>query len=321
MAIIYSCGFEAGLSTFYTSGGWTFTGSTSILNTTPHRSLAGEGGDWYLHVDDATTTPVFGATARWLHFWLRQNSSSGGFYEHDILFRRSGATNWTVRFDRRVETGGAVSDRTISGLTSHWVAIELLSLNAAGLCNVYVDGELVVSFAGDTQVSGVAGWDQVRFDDYNKDIDIDDIIVTDVVTGRLGERYITVCRPNGDNTIALTPTPGPTSYTGVDEAPTSTTDYNTATILLQEDIYDMSALAYTPASIDFVQVFAYAMADGIFTQGELTVLSGATTSRSAPIALTVTYKGISAIWETDPNTAAAWLTAGVNAMGNGIRFS
>lgn len=339
MSFLFSCGFEAADREYYVSQGWYIQSTSTIIGTTPHRSLAGEGGDYYLHSDDTIKSPSFSSTARWLHFWWSykgSGSSSGPLTDIPIVIQRQGSDQFTVFIKAsgfvqllRGGSGGTVVATSALTLTRapHWFAIELLAQNAAGVCNLYVDGaaSAFVTYTGDTQALSVTGWDSFELGKTSKNTDIDDVIVTDNVTGRLDERYITSVWPDSDVAIGLTPTPGPTSYTGVDERPPSTAEYNTATAALQEDIYGTSNLSYTPASIDFVNVHAFAARDGAITLGELICRSGAVTSYSATKALTAgtyyPYSSISNIWDADPNTGVAWLTAGVNAMSCGIRFS
>lgn len=330
MAILYATGFEAGNSAFYVAQGWQFTGASAVTTTNPHRSLAGEGGDYELYLNEYVKSPAFDSTARWLHFWLHHRDLDGYWGSWmGLEFQRVGASQLTIDFytmrvqAKRSTTVLATSNPHRKG--DHWVAIELLAQDAAGILNVYFDGDTapILTFTGDTKASTNTGWDRLLFYDYAMDVDIDDLIITDNVTGRLGERVLAPIVPSSDVAIVLTPTPGPTSYTGIDERPPSTAEYNTATAALQEDIYGMSNLGFVPPTIDGLVVNAYGARDGAITQAELTVVSGVTTSRSAVIALPGSggYGAALDIWETDPNTGAAWLPAAVSAVNCGIRFS
>jgi hypothetical protein len=74
-------------------------------------------------------------------------------------------------------------------------------------------------------------------------------------------------------------------------------------------------LPFTPDSIHAVQVTMCARKDDAATREvRCRVKSGAASANGAPLALTASYVYYRDIFETDPNTSAAWTSGGVNAI-------
>jgi hypothetical protein len=335
---IFSCGFEAGDLDYYTDLGWTFSGNNSDIVTTAgrvHQSFNGRGGNQAASFEDDLLSPVFGATGRWFHFWVEGQTTLTAWA---VEFRRAGSANFTVQFNpdgvillrRGTAISTIVADGSFSFTVPHWIEIELLSQDAAGICNVYVDGVLAASFTGDTQNSGTAGWDQVFFSSNNINLSVDDIIVTTAAEGQLGERFLPGLAPEGNDLInsEATSTGGAGSFSNVDEIPPDgDTSYNEFTVA-NRDRYTMENLGWTPADVHAVTLFGYAARDGTLTQFELLCATdtggGGVTEAFGPIeglASAGVYAPVQATFNVDPDTAVAWTPAGLDDLRAGGRFS
>jgi hypothetical protein len=207
----------------------------------------------------------------------------------------------------------------------------VVAANVGGIINVWVDGVLKASYTGDTQEHAtLADWDSFGFGfnfapspGISSDGWVDDIIVTDNITGRVAEHYFSTITPDGDSApLTLTPSTGLTHFNLVNEIPANDTTYNGTAVSGNEDLYTMSN-PFASASILTVNVCARATRDGALTNGEISVKSGATTVYSAVTLLPASpsYLGIQHLLDTDPDTGVAWTSGGVNAMEAGFRIT
>jgi len=342
MAVLYATSFEGGSVAYMILAGWTGSNLAIHSGTRVHRTLAGVGGSFAMDITGAgvlTRTPVFSTTSRWFHtYFAPQDADTPATAV--FVFERSGAFTFTVRINPtgtieliRGDTAGTVvatSAGVINRGVPHWLAIQLLAADAAGTCEVWSDGVLVVSFTGDTKAhTTLANWDQVRLvaSGFSADHTIDDVIVTDSTTGRVVEHVAPVMVVDGVSSGNLTgvPVTGANRYQNVDEGgangATSQTDYNQAVAVNDEDIYTLSDPP-TPTSVLCAVFWAEAARSGGITQAEIRVESGATTV-SGPVEVLPAsdYEANFYIRETDPDTAAAWTAAGLNAAKAGIKFT
>jgi hypothetical protein len=207
-----------------------------------------------------------------------------------------------------------------------WLEIELLAQDAAGACNVYVNGSATafVSFAGDTRNSTTTdGWDSVAFSYSNtNDNAYDDVIVTTNAEGRPNEVFCLGLAPNGNDVIQSTSSGGGAgTYTNVDDLPFSSTDYNIFTSG-QQDTYDCAALPWTPTLILGAKVASFAAREGTIVSAQGVCKSGGVTSLGSATGLgsAGSYVAIDTYYNTDPATAAAWVAAGIDAAKIGIKF-
>jgi hypothetical protein len=105
-------------------------------------------------------------------------------------------------------------------------------------------------------------------------------------------------------------------YATVDETTVNgDTDYVASGTVGDLDLYDVSDLGVTPASIQAVQVTMCARKDDAATREVRSkVKSGAASANGAPHALTANYVYYRDIFESDPDTTAAWTPGGVNGI-------
>ena len=81
------------------------------------------------------------------------------------------------------------------------------------------------------------------------------------------------------------------------------------------DLYLIAPLASVPAKIIAVQTRGYMRkSDTGARSGAVQLKSGTTTVQTTPLVLATTYQETSRVDTVDPNTGAAWSSAGVNAL-------
>jgi hypothetical protein len=141
-------------------------------------------------------------------------------------------------------------------------------------------------------------------------------------SGFLGDIKVKPYYPNGDGTYtAMTCSTGSTHYTLVDETAPTTTDYVSSNTALQKDSYNFQDVSET-GSIKAVQLSVYAAKDDAGFRGlDLFTKSGATEDFAASQTLSTTAGYKTKVWEKDPNTAADWSQANLNAAEFGQRIS
>lgn len=144
---------------------------------------------------------------------------------------------------------------------------------------------------------------------------IDDLTVRDSST-RAGERRIETIYVNADgSTLNFTPSTGATHFGVVDEAQASLADYLSGSNVGDLDLLGLGNLSSTPATIDEINVMAYAQKTDAATRAiALGVKSGATTSDGSNFNQAVGFAKYERPIALDPNTGAAWTPAAVNAL-------
>jgi hypothetical protein len=145
---------------------------------------------------------------------------------------------------------------------------------------------------------------------------VDDVYVTNIAT-RLGESRVLVLYPTADTADAdWTPSTGVDHYATVDEATVNgDAGYIASGTVGDLDLYDVSDLGVMPDSIQAVQVTLCARKDDAASREvRCKVKSGAATADGAAHALTASYVYYRDVFETDPDTSAAWTAGGVNAV-------
>lgn len=150
----------------------------------------------------------------------------------------------------------------------------------------------------------------------------DDMYLKDTA-GRLGPARVTLKTPNGDGALTQwTPSAGVNHFALVNEIPEDgdATFVSDATIG-HIDLYTFTALGLTPATIWAVQVALNARKDDVAARSLATeVRSGGANFTGVAQATTTGYLDFyTQIYEQDPNTAAAWLLANLDAAQFGVQ--
>jgi len=200
-----------------------------------------------------------------------------------------------------------------------WAYIEFELVRATGSggsVNVYCNGALVANL-GSTN-TGASSIDAYTFNSegWTATAQYDDMYITDAAT-KLGEMRIETLVPTADTaTKDWTRSTGADNYANVDDATMDDdTTYNSSSTAAQKDLFDMANLSSTPASVKAVVPILVARKDNAATRTARTNLkSGATTANGTTRNLGASYQLFEQIYETNPDTAAAWTGAEVNGM-------
>lgn len=214
-------------------------------------------------------------------------------------------------------------------LASTWYYIELKGTlaDAGGTADVQLDGVNVLSFTGDTLGGTVTDIDYVNFGTSTSTTDrIDDVYVCNGLGTTnntfLGDVTVEAVVPSGNGTSSVlvgSDADSTNNYLLVDENPPSSADYVGSATAGNKDTYAMGNLTGTPTSILGVVVNSYvAKSDTGAKFSRPVVRSGVTDYVGSSAALATSYTARQDVWETDPNTAVAWTTAGVNAIEAGF---
>lgn len=238
------------------------------------------------------------------------------------------AGNWILGFG----LGSEIASFPISAGVFHWVSMHLRVHATLGKWTVTVDGIQEVDFSGDTINTGtpdtISG---INFGAGTAAVYIwDDIIISDGIggtpfNGLLADRRIETIRPDGVGTATnFAPFPADAvNWNKVDEAiPDDDTTYVEDAVSAQRDTYTHSNMVLTPASIDALVVKTLAKnPDGGSNNIKHVINSNATVSVGPAVAVGSEYTVQETVFETDPDTAAAWIKAGVDAVEAGFEVT
>ena len=248
-------------------------------------------------------------------------------------------TLYTSRYNVMIGASGqriGYQNDAISTVTTQWAANNSLTPNAwhyvevyhylhdtAGFYTIKVDGTTVVSDTGiDTMYSGQANLDCV-FGSNVDDVYLDDIWIqgdTSPLTFKGDIEVVTLLpNANGNSSDLLGSDSNKTdNYLLVDNnaaIPPATTEYVGSAVQGEKDTYNMEDLTGTPTVLAVQGTLFAANSDTGAKQIRPVVRSGSTdyTGDTFPLQNSV-YVPYDYMWETDPDTASAWLYGGVNSM-------
>ncbi len=342
MNVLWADGFEIDSWAITATAGYTLlsTPVITVINSTAHQDGGGRGGSRCINSNPSSgallqgiITPALASPYCVAGAWRLNNSSASTTVGFVVQFRLSGNVQCCVFFRSdgfvqafRNTTAGTslgVSAGTVLVGVWQWFSIEANVANA-GAFNVYVNGALVLTVAGDNQQQASPGFDQVLFGtigDAAVDLDLDDITITDNTETEIPEQYWVLLAPTGNGTpLQFTPSAG-TNWENVDENPPSSADYNETATTAQVDLYTYPNLPFVPTAISAVQSVLYASRDGSITgfasriESASFTTAGPTVSPAAAGVDTLAY----AFFPTDPATSADWTESAVNAIEAGIR--
>jgi len=228
-------------------------------------------------------------------------------------------------------TGGKSS---LSIHTNTWCFIEMKVTIAdsigAGTCVVKVNNEtwITVATGQDLQVSANATANSIRLHGVVANTYFDDVYICDG-TGGVNDDILGDCRveclmPDGNGNVSnWTGSDGNSvdNYLHVDEvSPDDDVSYNEDSTPANQDLYAIDALAETPVTIHGVQTNIMAKKDDAGARSVMSLVrSGGTTYDGDTHALSEgSYVDYTETYEEDPDTAAAWIEAGVNAVEVGV---
>lgn len=208
-----------------------------------------------------------------------------------------------------------------------WVYVEMdvTIHDTTGSVTLKVDGTTVLTLTAQDTNNAVTNVDTVALghsdNSVNGTIQFDDVYVTN--GGVLGIKRIETLYPTSDVAQGFARSTGATNYTLVDEAQVNgDTDYVQGSTVGNVDTYGFIDMNSTPPTVSAIQLTAFALkTDATGRSIALQCKSGATTSDGSNYSLATTYSKFDRILETDPNTAAAWTAANVNAATGGPKVT
>jgi hypothetical protein len=296
--------------------GGTATGRFGGLSFAPHAS-----NGWQKLLAAAAGSICFGASFQY----------SSGSASANLWFANGAAGHASVVFDstgaiRLRGPGGELAASAANAVKDgvwHTVEIELIVHDTTGRISAYVDGLKVAEATNvDTRNGATTTVDRVQIGGTSVGGSSssgshfwDDVWVIDSAARPANTPRVVTHVPTSDGaTLNLTPSTGATHFGVVDELPASTSDYLQGTTVGHVDELGISAFTTSPVDIQGVQAVMYAgKTDVTARQAVVGIKSGATTAESAALTLATTGGRVAVIATNDPNTAAAWTEAGVEA--------
>lgn len=222
---------------------------------------------------------------------------------------KAGRGDYTSNLICESSAGVAVQDAW------NYYEIELTRHASAGEINIYMNGTLVANASSANTGATAIGMIGIAGDRDNKDYD--DFYVVDEATA-LGEMRCEIVRPVTPDTADadFTPSAGSDNYAMVDETIVDDdTTYNSSSTPGDIDLFDLSNLSNTPLSIAAVKPILIARKDNSTTRtARYKMVNGSTTTDGETTALSTSYSSISGIYETNPDTDAAWAASDINSM-------
>ena len=322
MAREFIDGFYAGDLTL-----WDVSGGTGVAAVA---APTGMPGTYSLYISGAGSLMkyVTAADEYYMAFRYKPTASTS----NDLALFYNGATllgwlgrNATTGF---LEAYSEAATLLATGLTNlvantvYLIEIHYEPNDAAGVFQVKVDSIVDINFSGVT-TGTTAQINRVKLGDEAAD-------TTNAYFGHIvldnaawiGETSIQAIVPTAQGTTNdWDPSTG-CNFQCVDEVPVSDTDYVSTNVVDEIDLFGAGDLAGTITSVLAVQVQARCMGIGgpTPTNLQLACRTGATNYFGASNAVpSVTPQSFAKMWEVNPNTAAAWLEAGVNGLEIGVK--
>lgn len=151
----------------------------------------------------------------------------------------------------------------------------------------------------------------------------DDLYVCDDAGGVnndfLGDVKITPIYPNADGTYSdFTPSHATPHYQLVDDATHGASDYNQSGTVGHKDSYEMSNISVTADDIIALQTLTTLVTDGGSMNAAPILISGATETETAQVAVTTSYAYHRRMFDVDPNTGSPWTHANLSAIEAGV---
>lgn len=224
------------------------------------------------------------------------------------------------------DTQVAITPGVVWAAGNIWRFVELKYIVATGVCEVRVDGVVVLSGTVPTATSITS----IVFPNQSNGtyINIDDIYVLDT-TGTTNNAYLGDVRvqtlfPSADGTnLAMTPDSGTTHYSRVNEATPDTTSYVSSSSAGVKDSYRYQQLAANTAGVYGVAVTSYASKDAPVAAGVATLVRLGSTDyiNAQPQALSASWAIGTDLYQVRPSDSAPWTPTDVNSAEFGIQTS
>lgn len=293
-------------------------------------SPASMPGTYSLYISAAGSLMKYVTAADEYYMAFRYKPTASG--SNDIVLFYNGATllgwlgrNATTGF---LEAYSEAATLLATGLTNlvantvYLVEIHYEPNDTAGVFQVKVDSIVDINFSGVT-TGTTAQINRIKLGDEaaNTTLAYFGHIVIDSAAW-IGETSIQAIVPTAQGTTNdWDPSTGQ-NYQCVDEVPASDADFVSTNVVNEFDLYGAGDLIGTITSVLAVQVQARCMKVGASTPTNLQIAcrTGATNYTGASNVIPATTpQSFAKMWELNPNTAAAWLEAGVNGLEIGVK--
>lgn len=306
------------MASFMPSDGAAFEFHSNTLFHDPNFSRAcieciGSLTSFYV-TEDITIPDAF-----YTHFYLRRNTI--GDYPGTVI---SFSTATTEVF-RVIHTTGVVLQMQafISGVWTNvgasvtysqedlvHVDVYISGNSASGTAKLFLAGTERVSATAD--LSAVVGLKNARF--YGQNSMVSQVIIADEPT--IGWRLLTRYPSGAGGSSAWTG-----AYTDIDEITYDDADFILSGTANQISTFTQTGPSITGYVVRAVGVFARAKCGASGPQKIRPVLrvSGVDYPSGSDITLSVGYKAVGAIWETNPATSAAWVNTAVDTIQPGVK--
>ena len=333
MTLLYIDGFDALTGAYAALRGWSGSSIAAGTGRIAGRALTSTFGvAWTL------TGPSFGNKATIGVGFAHIRSSLPG--SALTIFSLYDTANTTEQCGVRINTDGTLSacrgnQAAVLGTTAapiigdgawHYIEVMTTIHDSTGSMEIRVDGVQVLNVTGvDTKQGTAAQADRVRFyGTANTSDRYDDLYILDnagsVNNALLGDCRVLTCRAASDASVQWSRSTGSTNYTLVDDDTVSTSDYVHTTTAGHIDRYGLADLSYTPTNVYGVALnYGHQKADAGARTIRGFLKSGSTTSNDSAVSPALSTEAVRfALWETDPNTGAAWGASAVNALEAGV---
>lgn len=327
-------GFES--STVFADylGKWSATAGNGAIG--PANGRFGNGhritstGSWIRNFDNQAT---------WIVGFAAKLDNLPGSAQAAVHFTDGGTTHCGLGvadttgllFAWRGTTGTVLGTASAAVPVGSWCYIECkvtIGDSPNGAFAIRLNGVTVLNLTGqDTRNAGNASANGVRISLSNTGISyVDDIYICDAI-GTTNNDFLGDCKveqvlPTGAGASTLwTPSAG-SNYQCVDDVPPNgDTDYVSSATAGQTDTYAFGDLGVASGTVKAVQATVNARKDDAGSRSLAVVARPGSTDRvGATQAVGDSYAGYTEIWNTNPDTAAAWSVPEVNASSFGVRL-
>lgn len=349
MAIVFADGFDDWSFANYAQEAWSYANGVNSLSFTTGRRASTNGlvnstsaaGGQYAGLSrslGSSNSTIFA------HFAFQCGVRPTVYARTLISFREATGQHVTIAMNTSGQLfaarGGAAGTVLGTGSTviptATWYSVEVKVLvsDTVGTVEVRINGAVELNLSGlDTRNAGASGViDTIQLGDIASpgttsntwQFYWDDLVIYNT-TGSVcstwtGDIRVDSILPSGaGSSTQFTPSAG-SNYQCVDDASANTTDYVDSSTAGHIDLYEAADLAHTPTNIYGVLMTALATKDDAGARSlKLKMKSSSTTGDSSAMALTnASWERKTALFETDPNTSAAWTKANLNAAEIGI---
>ena len=211
-----------------------------------------------------------------------------------------------------------------------WGYIEVYAkiANTGGEITIKVDGNVELELTSqDTQNSGTGVCNTLKLTGAGGNCNYDDMYICDdagsVNNGFLGDCTVQTLVPSAaGSSTGLTASVG-NNYAAVDEKPVNDSDYVYSSTVTDKDLYAVENLADNTVTVHGVQVAIHAKKEDSGERGLKPLCKTGTTEGAGDEKMLgySDYHSSAWVFETDPDTAVAWLGSGVDGMEIGVEVS